>query len=212
MGNNQSFGHVQPINPDGDVFAIVPYNFTGKLMVIGLPNSSPVITSICQSLATFIGRQVDAVSTEPYVTTIKSRTNFKYQQFEPALKLKLSWTAIFFNLHRLGYRPLISTDMQRYDHVENFQLFERTNEPPPQALALVSLSSYGKFQIVTETGYHDEIMQSMTNIVTQHWGTEKSYFMVYHIFITKGIKPWMFVCILVISCFPFLGQTMLYKS
>ena len=63
----------------------------------------------------------------------------------------------------------MNTDMQRYDNIQNFEVFEKTLEPPPAALAVVSLSSYDSLQLVSDAGDHEVLLNSLVAIINENW-------------------------------------------
>lgn len=169
MGQAPSCDPIAPVDVNhSDVFAVVCQNKPGKFYVIGVKKSDPIIQAICASIKQFTNQEPEAQTTENWCTTIRVR-GLGIGKKMIDLRLELCYTEIFRNLHKIGYKPLMSTRSTGFSYVSNFQMFERTNVPAPESLAMVSLSSFDKFQIVSEHTNHDELVNSVHDMMNQYW-------------------------------------------
>ena len=80
------------------------------------------------------------------------------------------YTQVFYGMHKLKWKPSISTDLQRQDTFGNFQFFERTDEVTPLTLACIALSSRDCFQILVEDRFRVELEESLKTILEEVWG------------------------------------------
>ena len=123
MGQAKSNLPIKPLSPNH--FCITSHAKNGFFITaIGIHNTHPVHQQIYDAIKSISksSGEMKKYSDEPNV--VKFTTPWEWgQSFSNSLKLKLMWSAIFFNLLKIGWRVRLATDVQRYGEDSTF-IFE----------------------------------------------------------------------------------------
>ena len=170
MGNS----FVAPVEPfqNGDIshFVVAPSGVKGNFTFVGQKIDSPLMQTIFKFIQQYSKKQIEMKSMpeEEWVVKISLKEQI-WHNFKDSFRQRVLWTQLFKACHQHGFKPLMNTDMQRYDNIQNFEVFEKTLEPPPAALAVVSLSSYDSLQLVSDAGDHEVLLNSLVAIINENW-------------------------------------------
>ena len=92
---------------------------------------------------------------------------------EHSVALKLMWSAIFFNLMKIGWRVRLATDVQKWEDESTF-IFEYVAgqdgyRGPPEAIACVSTDSSYQLHLISNNCYHQDLSDDMFRILNATW-------------------------------------------
>ena len=168
MGQTKSNLPIKPLSPNHFCITSHAYN-RSFITAIGIHNTHPVHQQIQDAIKSISEKcgEMKKYNDEPNVVKFTAPVEVD-QSFSNSLRLKLMWSAIFFNLLKIGWRVRLATDVQRYGEDSTF-IFEyvvnKSNyRGTPEAIACVSVSSTNKLHLISKECFHQALNDDMQTL------------------------------------------------